>query len=86
MLLQRFKADPKALDAYLTQQTQTIQTKIQEQIKTRQQQAEQQANLEAWKTKLRTSISSLFLAIGYILIGWTGLKWVGSEGRSSKSS
>jgi flagellar biosynthesis GTPase FlhF len=35
---------------------------------------EQQARLGAWKSALRTGLSSLLLAIGYIMIGWTGLR------------
>lgn len=75
-LLQRFKADPKALDQFLSQEfgAQSIQERGLSQIRSRREQAQQQAKQEAWQSGLRIGISSLLLAIGYITIGWTGLR------------
>ncbi len=38
------------------------------------QELEKQSKSGAWKSALRTSLSSLLLALGYIGIGWTGLR------------
>jgi ABC-type multidrug transport system fused ATPase/permease subunit len=35
---------------------------------------EEQTKTSAWRSALRTSLSSLLLAIGYITIGWSGLR------------
>ena len=64
--LNKFKQDPKALN----QQLQTLQT----QIRSRKLDAEKKANEQALKLGLRTGLSSLLLAIGYIGLGWTGLR------------
>ncbi|HEY9672992.1 MAG TPA: HpsJ family protein [Waterburya sp.] len=41
------------------------------------QELEKQTKSGAWKSALRTSLSSLLLALGYIGIGWTGLRGSG---------
>lgn len=68
--LNTFKKDPQAL-------TQEVSA-AQERISREKQQKEEQARTEAFKIGMRTSLSSLFLAIGYIVIGWSGLR--GSKG------
>jgi hypothetical protein len=64
--LQTFKQDPEALK----KQVEAAQT----QIRSRKLEAEKQTRTGALKAGLRTGLSSLLLAIGYILIGWTGLR------------
>lgn len=78
-LLQQFKSDPKALDSYLQQQfgTTGLRNRALTQIRGRKEQLAQQATQEAWKSGLRIGISSLLLSIGYIAIGWTGLRSLG---------
>jgi|SRR4028118_214328 hypothetical protein len=68
--LQTFKQDPKALG----QQVETVKT----QIRNGKQQAEQQATTKALKLGLRTGLVSALLALGYIAIGWMGLRSLGS--------
>jgi len=65
-LLQQLKQDPKALDK------QAAQTR--EQINQRQEQALDQARSEALRTRLRAGLRSLLLTIGFITIGWSGLR------------
>ncbi|MFM5983019.1 MAG: HpsJ family protein [Sphaerospermopsis kisseleviana] len=86
-LLKKFKANPQELDKFLAQQTdpnqlaqqttseirQRKEQKITE-IRQRKEEAQKQAKNTAWMSGLRIGISSLILAIGYTIIGWTGLK------------
>ncbi len=67
--LQKFKQDPKALN----QQLEAVQT----QIRSRKLDAEKKANEQATKLGIRTGLSSLLLALGYIGLGWTGLRSIG---------
>ena len=77
-LLQQFKTDPKALDQFLNQEfgAQSIQERGLSQIRSRREQAGQQARQEALQSGLRVGISSLLLTVGYITIGWTGLRTI----------
>lgn len=45
---------------------------------------ESQAKTEAFKNGIRIGISSFLLAIGYIAIGWTGFKGLGTGGGSRR--
>lgn len=75
-LLRQFKADPKSLDIYLAQQSDPVSLAKQKLSQIQQQRVElgQQARQEAWKSGLRVGINSLLFALGYIAIGWTGLR------------
>ncbi|MEB3336933.1 MAG: HpsJ family protein [Leptolyngbyaceae bacterium] len=73
-LVQKFKKDPKAIDQFLDSQVQEVKKQVETQIQTQRKAAEEQAKTEALRSGVRTGISSLLLAIGYIIIGWTGLK------------
>ncbi|MFN6463343.1 MAG: HpsJ family protein [Nostoc sp. DedVER02] len=79
-LLKKAKTDPQALDKAIEQQTdiQTLRTQQLSQVRQRRDDAQQQAKDTAWKSGLRIGISSLLLSIGYIIIGWTGLKGMGA--------
>ncbi len=65
-LLQQLKADPTALD----RRAEAARTKIQ----TEQNQALDRADNEALQSKLRVELRSLLLAVGFITIGWSGLR------------
>lgn len=65
-LLQRLKQDPKALD----QEAEVARN----QIRTQQQQAQEQARADALRSRIRVGLRCLLLAIGYITIGWSGLR------------
>lgn len=75
-LLRKAKTDPQALEKAIQQQTdvKTLQTQQLSQVRQRRDEALQQAKDTAWKSGLRIGISSLLLSIGYIIIGWTGLR------------
>ncbi|TAF11242.1 MAG: hypothetical protein EAZ77_01295 [Nostocales cyanobacterium] len=79
-LLKKFKANPQELDKFIAQQTDPSEVAKQRlnQIRQRKEEAEKQAKDGAWKSGLRIGISSLLLSIGYIIIGWTGLKGMGA--------
>jgi hypothetical protein len=87
-LLQQFKADPKSLDAYVAQQAdpQTLLVQRLNQIRAQQEQLKQQARQDAWKSGLRIGMSGLLLAFGYIVIGWTGLRSMGTPKSSRHQS
>jgi hypothetical protein len=69
--LQTFKQDPQSLN----QQVEQAQTKIRgERLE-----AEKQTRTGALKLGLRTGLNSLLLAIGYIVIGWTGFRSLGNS-------
>ncbi|TVP64722.1 MAG: hypothetical protein EA343_04685 [Nodularia sp. (in: Bacteria)] len=79
-LLQRFKENPQELDTFIDQQTnpQALADQRIIQIRQRREEAEKQARDNAWKSGLRIGISSLLLSIGYMIIGWTGLRSLGA--------
>ncbi|MGQ4650183.1 hormogonium polysaccharide biosynthesis protein HpsJ [Lyngbya aestuarii] len=68
--LQAIKENPEALN----QQVEARQT----QIRTSKLEEEKRVTTNLWKSGIRTGLSSLFLAIGYIVIGWTGLRSLSS--------
>lgn len=75
-LLQEFKANPKALETYLAQQTDPValgKEKLDE-LQQQKQRAQSQARQESLQASLRMAIRGLLIAIGYIAIGWMGLR------------
>ncbi|WP_017306397.1 HpsJ family protein [Spirulina subsalsa] len=64
--IQELRQNPDALQA----QRESAET----QLRTRRAEAEQQAKQNALKSGLRIGLSSVLLAIGYIVIGWTGFR------------
>lgn len=67
--IQKLKQDPKALNQKIEEaQTQLRSNKLE---------AEKRAQNEVWRLGLRTGLSSLLLSLGYIAIGWTGLRDMG---------
>jgi hypothetical protein len=79
-LLKKFKANPQELDKFLAQQSdpQGLANEKLNQIRQRKEEAQKQAQQEALKSGLRIGMSSLLLSIGYIIIGWTGLRGMGA--------
>ncbi|MEC4819436.1 MAG: HpsJ family protein [Scytonema sp. PMC 1069.18] len=79
-LLKKFKANPAELDKFIAQQSdpQTLANQQLSQIRERKEEAEKQARERAWRSGLRIGMSSLLLAIGYIIIGWAGLRGMGA--------
>jgi len=76
-VLQDSKNDPKALDKFLEQQAQELPAQARNEIRTRKQQKEKELRTRSRNSSLQTGISSLLLAIGYITVGWTGLRSMG---------
>ncbi|TAG86515.1 MAG: hypothetical protein EAZ09_02650 [Oscillatoriales cyanobacterium] len=76
-VLQESKNDPKALDKFLEQQAQQLPDQARNEIRTRRQQKEKELRTRSRNSSLQTGISSLLLAIGYITVGWTGLRSMG---------
>lgn len=73
-LVRKFKSDPNAIEPFLKEREAELRGQLQTQIGSRQTEAQQLATTEALKSGLRVSISSLLLAIGFIVIGWNGLR------------
>jgi hypothetical protein len=72
--VRQFQNDPAALDEFLNQRAQEAQQRIQSEIGNRREEADQQVRREAIKSAIRIAISGFLLAVGYTIIGWTGLK------------
>lgn len=72
--IQQFQGDPEGLSQFLEQRAGEARQQLETQIGTRRQEAEQRVRTEARKSAIRISISSLLLAIGYSVVGWTGLR------------
>ncbi|MDJ0736142.1 MAG: HpsJ family protein [Nostocaceae cyanobacterium] len=79
-LLRKFKKNPQELDKFIAQQSdpQIIANQRLAQIRVRKEELQETTQQEALKSGLRIGISSLLLSIGYIIIGWTGLKGMGA--------
>ncbi len=84
-LLKQYKTNLNSLDNFIAQQTdpQKLATQRLNQIQTQTQQQLQKTQEDAWK-ELRTAINSLLLSIGYIVIGWRGLRGMGISKSSSR--
>ena len=76
-LLEQSKDNPQVIDEFLNSQAQQLPTQLKTRIRSRRLELEEQANTNSFKSSIRTGISSLLLAVGYIMIGWTGLKSMG---------
>jgi hypothetical protein len=76
-VLQESKNDPKALDKFLEQQAQELPNQARKEISTQKQQKEKELRTRSRNSSLQTGINSLLLAIGYITVGWTGLRSMG---------
>ena len=85
-LLKQFKANPQEIDKFVDKESdpQTVAAKQLSQIRQGKEQAEKQTKDRAWKSGLRTGISSLLLAIGYMIIGWTGLRGISAPQSSGR--
>ena len=75
-LLRQFKANPNALEDFLTQQSDPVAlgNKRLAQLQTQKQKLVNQAKQEALQSSIRMTIRSLLISIAYIFIGWMGLR------------
>lgn len=70
--LQKFKSDPKALEAQIAPERDQKLT----QIRDNKRKLETQVNDNKLRSGMRSGIASLVLAIGYAIIGWAGLRYL----------
>ncbi|MGB0561437.1 MAG: HpsJ family protein [Spirulinaceae cyanobacterium] len=75
--IDQLKQDPAALE--------TQADEARSQLETRRKEAEQQANMTAFKSGVRIGLSSLLLSVGYILIGLNGFRGLAGGGGSNVS-
>ncbi|HEY9620800.1 MAG TPA: HpsJ family protein [Crinalium sp.] len=79
-LLKQFRQDPKSLDQFIEKRVAELKQQFQTEIGTRREQALRTARIDAVKSGLRVGVSSILLAIGFITIGWVGLRNWGAPG------
>lgn len=75
--IREFRENPETIDPFLQEQAQASLAEEQAAIQEQQAQAEETARLDSLKSGLRVGLNSLLLAVGYILIGWFGLRLLG---------
>lgn len=88
-LLRKTKANPKDLEKLIAQQVdpRALANQQLSQINERKEEAATREREGAWRSGVRIGISSLLLSIGYIIIGWTGLRNMGTlQGNSRKTA
>lgn len=73
--------DPAQLKAKLDE----LKAKLETQLKDLQETQKQRARTLALKQSVRTGLNSFMLAIGYIALGWLGIKSMGSGGKAKVS-
>ena len=75
-LLRQFKANPKALEEFLAEQSDPVAlgSKKLAQLQAQKQQLINQAKQEALQSSIRMTTRSLLISMAYIFIGWMGLR------------
>lgn len=73
--------DPPQLNAKLEE----LRTRLETQLRDIQEQQKQRATIIALKQSLRTGINSFILSLGYIALGWLGIKSVGGQSKKTTS-
>ena len=73
-ILQQLQDNPEGVNQFLEEQLGSARQQVQTEIGSRRQEAQKRVNREAWKSGIRIVMSSLMLAVGYSVIGWTGLR------------
>ncbi len=86
-LLRQFKANPNALEDFLTQQSDPVAlgSKRLAQLQTQKQKLVNQAKQEALQSSIRMTVRSLLISIAYIFIGWMGLRSLLSAKKSQQN-
>lgn len=72
--LKRLKSSPKALEAEMEAQLAPKRTEELNKIRTDEAKAKDLTQGNAMRSALRVGLNSLLLAIGYTIVGWTGLR------------
>ncbi|MBF2051197.1 MAG: hypothetical protein IGS54_28190 [Elainella sp. C42_A2020_010] len=73
-LIKGFKANPSSVEPFLKKQEGELRNQVQTEIGVRKQKAQESRKTEDLKSGLRIGLSSLLLAVGFITVGWTGLR------------
>ena len=76
-LLEESKDNPQVIEEFLKKRAEQVPNKSLTQIRIQGKQSKDQVNSIAFKSTVRTGLNSLLLSVGYIMIGWTGLKNMG---------
>jgi len=77
-LLLQFQSDRGAFDTYIKKRVDELRNQFQTEIGVRKETALKDAKNTALKSGLRIGMGSLILAIGFIFIGWIGLRRLGT--------
>ena len=72
--IRRFEGNPGSLDEFLTGQASELRTRLETEIGSRREEATTRVRTEATKASIRIPLSSILLAIGYLVIGINGMK------------
>lgn len=72
--VRQFRENPDSVEPFLQQTREQLTAQAQQQLGIGREQAQQQLQSRALKAGLRVGISSLLLSIGFIVIGWLGLR------------
>jgi hypothetical protein len=72
--VRQFKAKPESVEPFLQETRAQLTNQAQQQLGISREQAQQELKTRALKAGLRISIGSLLLSIGFIVIGWLGLR------------
>ncbi|MEM7066655.1 MAG: HpsJ family protein [Cyanobacteria bacterium P01_B01_bin.77] len=72
--IRQFENNPESLNEFLNGQASELRTRLETEIGTRQEEAAKRVRSEATKASIRISLSSILLAVGYIVIGISGMK------------
>jgi len=83
-LLRQFQSDRGAFDTYIKKRVDELRNQFQTEIGVRRETALKGAKTNALKSSLRIGFGSLILSSGFILIGWLGLRNLGTIGQSKE--
>ncbi|MGD1858333.1 MAG: HpsJ family protein [Leptolyngbyaceae cyanobacterium] len=72
--IRQFQDSPESLDDFLTGQASELRTRLETEIGSRREEATKRVRAEATKASIRISLSSILLAVGYIVIGISGIR------------
>lgn len=72
--IRQFENNPESLNEFLNGQASELRTRLETEIGTRREEAAKRVRSEATKASIRISLSSILLAVGYIVIGISGMK------------
>ncbi|NJL20463.1 MAG: hypothetical protein HC895_06040 [Leptolyngbyaceae cyanobacterium SM1_3_5] len=69
--IRQFKENPDSLQPFLQQRETELRNQLQTQVGLRREQAQRTARSASLKSGLSTGLSSLLLAIGFSIVGWS---------------